>query len=569
MKSGISFTRRTATPFALAAVVLLVGNLLWLIPVARNIRNQVSLLQLEIADRVATDIRNYFSAAVRDLELSADGIIFGSEKREVILAKLLKYNKGIDAVFLIDGTGTEILRQDRLRKSRALAGTDYAASPLFVQTIAGTPRFGDIFISEQLEPHAVLAVPVKATDGPMVLMAEMNLRDLIPLVADVSIEDGLVYVLDRRGVQVLHPELSEILRSVNYSGRVIARRVLGQGVIVNGLSGDDSYVNKDGVKVFAVGRPVGIGNLGVFVEQPRSGALGTERQMAIVAVLIFILGIGVVSVILRAQGRLRSMLYELDEIGKILVRRDLELTRANTQLMELDAVKSEFVSIAAHQLRTPLTGIKWSLNALRTNEVEPLAPGQAQIVEGAYEGTNRMVGLIGDLLNVARMEEKRFVFEFRVAPLQPVLDEAIARYRDIGTKKRLTVLAEIADPLPMVSYDSEKLKMAIDNILSNAVNYTPAGGTITLRASRDKDHVAISVQDTGIGIPKAQQHRVFSKFFRAGNAQLRNTSGTGLGLYLSEQIIARHGGAMKFLSEEGKGSIFTIQLPVAGAGEKK
>ena len=254
---------------------------------------------------------------------------------------------------------------------------------------------------------------------------------------------------------------------------------------------------------------------------------------------------------------------ESDEVAKVLVRRDLELTETNERLRELDSIKSEFVSVAAHQLRTPLTGIKWTLNALLNEEVGTLDEKQKKFISDGLVSTYRLIELINDLLDTARLEEGKFGFSFKVQALTPILEQTVKNYEVIAKEKGIEFTLKLPEAeLPFLKLDTEKIGIVFDNLIDNAIKYTIPGGKVAVQVSIDKKYVVIEVEDTGIGIPKAQFHRMFTKFFRAVNAQLAETSGTGLGLYVSYNIVKRHKGTLSFESREGEGSTFILSLPL-------
>lgn len=286
----------------------------------------------------------------------------------------------------------------------------------------------------------------------------------------------------------------------------------------------------------------------------------------------------------------QNLVAELTEIGKILIRRDLELSRANERLQELDLLKSEFVSVAAHQLRTPLTAVKWALSSLLEETTHRLPARHLKTLDDAYRATQRLIELIGDLLDVARLEEGRYGFRFNLEPIVPVVQETFDRFRQTAREKGLTFALELpeTDP-PLLRIDAERIGIALDNLIDNAVKYTPPGGSVTVRVSERNgaatsnsfgkprsfgdgatgssrpEAVVVEVTDTGIGVPASQQHRLFTKFFRSHNARLLETSGSGLGLYLTKNIVERHDGSMSYRSTEGQGSTFTFTLPVPPA----
>jgi signal transduction histidine kinase len=254
---------------------------------------------------------------------------------------------------------------------------------------------------------------------------------------------------------------------------------------------------------------------------------------------------------------------EFDQITRQLVKRELEVAHANQRLAELDIAKSDFVSIAAHQLRTPLTGIKWSYTALLDPDTGPLTPEQKEIAQNGLVSISNTIDLINDLLNVAHVEEGKMKFEIKKQSILPIAEKAVKGIRLIADEKKIAVSVKLPDKsdFPDVDIDAEKMELVLANLLDNAVKYTPNGGRIDFRISQEQGLVKIVIQDSGIGIPKDQRNRLFSKFFRADNATKVQTSGTGLGLYMVKKIIDRHGGKIVMDSEEGKGTAFIITIP--------
>ncbi|MBI2098672.1 MAG: HAMP domain-containing histidine kinase [Candidatus Wildermuthbacteria bacterium] len=255
--------------------------------------------------------------------------------------------------------------------------------------------------------------------------------------------------------------------------------------------------------------------------------------------------------------------HDLEEAGKLLVRRDLELTQSNERLRDLDAIKSQFVSVAAHQLRTPLAGIKWTLYALLEERTGKLNAEQKTFAGDAYKATLRLIELVNDLLDASRLEEGRFGFKTQKQDFLPVVQSTYEKFEKSAKEKGVTFsFVAPKEPLPTLTIDKEKITIALENMVDNALKYTPPGGRVTIRLFKEKNQVICDVADTGIGMPKDQTSKIFTKFFRAENAQLSQTSGTGLGLYLAKNIIEHHGGAIFFTTKENQGSTFTFTLPI-------
>lgn len=226
-------------------------------------------------------------------------------------------------------------------------------------------------------------------------------------------------------------------------------------------------------------------------------------------------------------------------------------------------LKSEFVSIAAHQLRTPLSALKWTIRLLLDGDAGELTASQQEFLEKGYIINERMIKLVNDLLNAARIEEGRFGYEFSEVDLKALLESITESFASLAKVRKLSLKFEkLSEPLSKIYADPEKLNLALSNLLDNAIKYTPAGGSVTLRLKRKGDWAEITVTDTGVGIPETDKRRVFSKFFRAANVIRMETSGTGLGLFIAQNIIRRHGGAIQMQSKEREGTVFTFTLPL-------
>ena len=235
-----------------------------------------------------------------------------------------------------------------------------------------------------------------------------------------------------------------------------------------------------------------------------------------------------------------------------------------TREKEVEAIKSEFVSLASHQLRTPLSAMKWSLSMLSEGLFGKLVSKQKDIVWKISNSNERMIQLVNDLLDVSRIEEERFGYNFSLESFEDVVKKVAGSFSVQIQEKKLQFSFEYPrDALPKVSVDRGKLEMAVQNLIDNAVKYTSSDGKIKVYLKETSpDYLAVFVEDTGIGIPKNQQHRIFSKFFRADNAIRFETEGSGLGLYIAQNIVTSHKGKINFKSEENKGSVFYFSLPI-------
>lgn len=236
-----------------------------------------------------------------------------------------------------------------------------------------------------------------------------------------------------------------------------------------------------------------------------------------------------------------------------------ELKRAK----ELDRLKSEFISTAAHQLRTPLSAVKWTLKMIIDGDLGVINSEQKTFLMQGYQSNERMIDLVNDLLNVARIEEGRFGYKFSLVQLEDLIENIIQEFvHRIEEKKIRFSFNKPPKPLAKAKIDPAKLRLVISNLIDNAIKYTPEMGEVTVSMKYDTNNIELSVKDSGIGIPKDQQNRLFTKFFRSDNALRMQTEGSGLGLFIVKNIIEKHKGKVRVESEENKGATFTFTLPI-------
>jgi len=252
----------------------------------------------------------------------------------------------------------------------------------------------------------------------------------------------------------------------------------------------------------------------------------------------------------------------LDEYGEILFFVSIE--RDITREMDIERMKDEFVGLASHQLRTPLTGIRWFSELLLRNKYQNLNEEQLNFLEQIKISNQRMIKLVNELLDISHIETgQKFEIKKVDFKVNDVLQEVLTENISLIKTKALNIVNKIPDNL-LIFADYVKIRQVLSNLVSNATKYTPETKDVVIGALPDdgKGFTIISVADQGIGIPAPQQSRLFEKFFRADNARIQEPNGTGLGLYIAREIIRAHGGEMWFESEENKGTVFSFSIPI-------
>lgn len=232
-------------------------------------------------------------------------------------------------------------------------------------------------------------------------------------------------------------------------------------------------------------------------------------------------------------------------------------------LVRLDRQKSEFVSMASHQLRTPLTAIKWSSEALLAKSTDNLSPMQQKYLTKLHESSQRMAVLIGDLLRVSSLDLGTYRLEEKEVDVNKLLETVIYDQRKAITHKSISLAVNVGPNVPVIKTDEQLLGIVFQNLLSNSVKYSRNNGKVEVSVIARKRSLLIRVSDNGIGIPAKQQSQIFTKLFRADNAVRYNFSkGTGLGLYIVKAMVGRLGGKIWFDSVENEGSNFYVKIPL-------
>ena len=235
-----------------------------------------------------------------------------------------------------------------------------------------------------------------------------------------------------------------------------------------------------------------------------------------------------------------------------------------TQRKEVERLKDEFVATVSHELRTPLTAISASLALLADGVAGELEPDARQLVDIANASSGRLVRLIGDVLDIQKMEAGSMALERRIQPLLPIAGDAVAAMRDLAERAGVGLACVSADAAQELcaAVDRDRLTQVLTNLLSNAIKFSERGDTVTAAVEPRGERVRLSVADQGPGIPQAFRARVFQRFAQADGADSRRKGGTGLGLSICKAIVEEHGGTIGFDSEEGKGARFWIELPL-------
>lgn len=238
-----------------------------------------------------------------------------------------------------------------------------------------------------------------------------------------------------------------------------------------------------------------------------------------------------------------------------------QLRRSNEKLKSLDEAKDDFISLASHQLRTPLTTIKGYISMLLEGDAgDPLNPTEKKFLQQSFVSSQRMVALIADLLNLSRMKTGKFLIEAQPCNLADITEEEVNQLIETASSRQIELSFKKPEHFPSLMIDEIKIRQVIMNFIDNSIYYTPRQGKIVVELINKPQRVDLTVTDNGIGVPRNVQYNLFHKFFRADNAKKARPDGTGLGLFMAKKVIIAHGGVIIFKSEENVGSVFGFSL---------
>lgn len=247
----------------------------------------------------------------------------------------------------------------------------------------------------------------------------------------------------------------------------------------------------------------------------------------------------------------------------------IKFIRDVTKEESVSQAKSDLVAVVAHQLRTPLSGIKWVFTSLLGGDFGPLTDEQKKFLTQGEEANEGLLGLVEDILDVSRIEEGRVEYKFETVDLAAFMRSLADSFIAEAKEKNISLALDLPSEKVLVPFDQKRIRLALGNLIDNAIAYSDKDTTIAIGLKKEADTVVMSVRDSGIGIPEEAKKKLFGKFFRADNAVKVRTRGTGLGLFLAKSIAESHGGNIRFESEVGKGTTFFITLPLTAKTSEK
>ncbi|MFZ3058165.1 MAG: cache domain-containing protein [Candidatus Methanoperedens sp.] len=568
------------------------------------IRDTVMTNLLGATENSGNAIDNWMDVRKDDIRVISRSMEINTEKDELkdYLATYESEYQGVyEEFFLLDLDGNIIFS--------TLNRTGNAANvPYFTEASKGKLYISDVTLSESNGfPEIILTNPV-TKNGTIagILAARVSMENLYRILEDIDIgKSGEIFIVNKDGDIIFHNNRSRILHK-NINNNFAVKEVTYE------KNGINEYVNYKGEKVLGSYYWLPLYRWGLVVEknidEAYAGVFNLERRMVSIstfAVIAVILAAIIIS--RRITGPIKSLeegatgllsgnfkpipVSSSNEIGKLtkifddtalelleirkkleakidiankdLEQKNKELIAANEDLKKLDELKSDIISLVSHELKTPLSSIRISAEFLES-EAKNDPQVQKEMFGIIIRNIDRLTRLINDILDLSKIETGKMELQLERVDISEVVHTTIENNKLLSLKKNISITADIPDNISPVLADREKLIIVMNNLLENALKFTPDGGSIVLSAKDDADSIEVRMKDTGIGIEKEKLEKIFDKFYQADSTSRRKFGGLGLGLSIAGGIIRAHGSEIHVESEIEKGSTFSFRLKKAG-----
>ncbi len=486
-------------------VIFIASNILWLFPFMRDTEQASARYQTEVARRVALRADFFLEKKLREMGALALDLLevdADPKKTDAIIAKFLARHADFISVNL---------------KSLLAGADEYSVSPVSF-----------------VDGRKIITVVASLPYTSLMLVTRIAVGEVITEMANERVGiKGRVYATDAAYNIVFH----------EYEG-VTHIDGTGNRAFMTQDGGTGRYINEANTQV--LGAAVMAPSIGwtIVVEVPLTEAWANKYNAITLAVFLMLMGLVFVII----------LIINFRKIMAIATREE-----------GLHKAKAEYISLLAHQLRTPLAGTKWNLKTLLDGDWGKMNEKQKRFLSRSYETNEHMIRLVGDLLNITRIEEGRYDFTLKKTDIRALVHRVADSFK--GQAKDAGIRLVIKKPrakahIPLISMDAEKMAMALGNLIDNAIRYNKPKGLVEVAFTREVRLVRITVKDTGVGIPARQQSKLFERFFRGDNVVTMQVQGFGLGLFITKNIIERHGGTIKVESKENEGTVFTVTVPI-------
>ena len=574
--------------------------------------NEASLVQIqrEKASAAAAAIEQFIGELERDVGTARHPVEVPIHRRYADFLRVLDQVPSLTELVYIDPTGSERIRHSvdapDFFEGR---GEDRSGDPVFLKPKVDQPYFSPVFFVNESEPHMRMAL--RAGSGGVVV-ADITLKLIRDVVSGIKVgKAGLAYAVDSEGNLIIHPDPTLLLNRTNLVRLPQVKAALGAA---GGGKSEEITVGRDpsGGKVLTATQSIPSLGWHVFVEQPLGEAFAPLYSSIFRTIILLIVGLALaflVSLVLarrmvtpihtlqagaarigggdldhiiqvRTGDELQALAEEFNRmtaelresyagLEKKVEERTRDLNVALAQLeekgRELETVsrhKSEFLANMSHELRTPLNAIIGFSEVLREQMFGELNEAQVGYVGDVLEAGQHLLSLINDILDLSKIEAGQMELDLGDVSVPQALNSGLTMHGERADRNGITLTHTVGPEVGVIRADERKVRQVIFNLLSNAVKFTPPGGHVDVSAFVADGMVEVAVTDTGLGIVREDQERIFEEFQQARDSSHGSREGTGLGLTLSRQFIELHGGRLWVESEQGAGSTFRFTLPL-------
>ncbi len=582
---------------AIGLVPVAIAAVLGVYAVNDSHRTDVARLESAALTETAASVQNFMTNQILGqtsiLVPYGSGIAVATSAQEFALQNRLASLPYLASLSFVDTNGMELIRLDRAHPSGVPSSTlqNVASAPAYQAARAGNYFVGDVAYGPS-GPSVSFATPFKNNDGDVVgvVMGTADLGNVQTIVAQAKIgETGYLYLVDANGNMIagggpFASLANDGAGATSTAGLAVVQKVTG-GADLLSANDQTAYANAFGTPVVAAAKYLPGYGWGLVAEWPTAEANAVVNDLfarsatalAIVLVIMFGLSLFLAAYVVRPVRRLKESAERVAE-GKfdqgVLIRTGDELQALgdsfNTMvqgLKRLEELKDEFVFVAAHELKTPVAAMKGYLSLILDGTTGAITPQTKAYIDRVLASDDRLVQLVGDLLEVARSQAGRLAIKVAPIDLAPPIASTLDELKSLADAGKVQLVYRPDPALPQAVADADRVKEVMVNLVGNAIKYMGGAGTVTVAHEVKGDVLVTHVADTGLGMSKEAQDKLFTKFYRIQTEKTRDITGTGLGLFIVKMIIEKMGGTIWVESEEGKGSTFSFALPCAAPGD--
>jgi signal transduction histidine kinase len=565
------------------------------------IRDSVRATLYRATDNTGNAIENWMDARKDDIRVISQSRVTMAAQKEHFIENLNIFKNEHQGVYnefyMIDPSGN-ITFSDCHRSGNE------REKLYFIEALKGSIYVSDVSLSDiSGTPEIIITSPVRRSGETVaVFAARVSLENLYRIIEKIDIgKSGEVFIVNQNGDIIFHKNRSHILKE-NVNNNFAVKEVTYE------KKGINEYVNYKGEKVLGSYFWLPLYRWGLIAERNIDEAyIGVLILGKVMAAISLFAGMGVIFLAIAISGNItRPIKYleegalgllsgnfkpipvtSVNEIGRLteifnsmagelleirnkleakieIANKDLEeknkaLTSANEELKKLDELKSDFLSLVSHELKTPLSSMRISAEYLESEEkIDDAA--KKKLLSIIIRNIDRQTKLINDILDLSKIEAGKVELHLEKVNIRDIADASFENIKQIAGKKNISVTLDIPEDISSVIADREKLNIVLNNLFVNALKFTPDGGSIKLSAEEDSDNIEVRVKDTGIGMDKERLEKIFDKFYQVDSSSRRKTGGCGLGLSISSGIIRAHNSVIHVESESGKGSTFSFKI---------